>query len=319
MILFAFSIICLLEPMKAMLVDNSTQGPALIAAELPQPQPGEGELLIRVRAAGVTPTELRWYPTNQTKDGMPRKRAVPGHEFSGVIAELGKNTKGFEVGQEVYGMNDWFADGATAEFCVTRPESIAPKPLTHEAAATVPIGALTAWQGLLERAKIRPGERVLVHGAAGAVGMFAVQLAHLHGAHVIATASSRNLKFVAELGAEEVIDYRASRFEDRTQKADVIFDGVGGETLDRSWSLLKSGGRLVTIAASSESVTDQRAKDAFFIVEPNQKQLIEVAKLLDDGTLKTYVKAVVPLAEASDAYSGSVPNNRGYGKVVIVI
>ena len=250
----------------------------------------------------------------------PRKGAVPGHEFSGVVAGLGKNTNGFEVGQEIYGFNDWFADGATAEFCVTTPESIAGKPatLTHEAAATVPIGALTAWQGLLERAKIQRGERVLIHGAAGSVGIFAVQLAHLHGAHVIATASSANLKFVAELGADEVIDYRASRFEDRTQKVDVVFDGVGGETLDRSWSMLKPGGRLVTIAAEGGSHPDPRSKDAFFIIEPNQKQLIEAAKLLDAGTLKTYIKAVVPLAEASNAYSGAVPNKRGYGKLVVV-
>jgi NADPH:quinone reductase-like Zn-dependent oxidoreductase len=300
--------------MKAMQVNNSTQGPALIAAELPRPRPGEGELLISVRAAGVTPTELHWYPTTQTKDGTPRKRAVPAHEFSGVVAELGRNTTGFEVGQEIYGLNDWFADGAIAEFCLTTPQSIAGKPatLTHEAAATVPIGALTAWQGLLERAKIQPGERVLIHGAAGAVGIFAVQLAHLHGAHVIGTASSANLELIAKLGADEVIDYRASRFEDRTQKVDVVFDGVGGETLARSWNLLKPGGRMVTIV-------DQSSKDAFFIVEPNQNQLIEVARLLDAGDLKTYVGAMVPLAEASSAYSGAILKKRENGKVVIVI
>jgi NADPH:quinone reductase-like Zn-dependent oxidoreductase len=300
--------------MKAMQVNNSTQGSALIATELPRPRPGEGEVLISVRAAGVTPTELRWYPTSQTKDGTPRKGAVPGHEFSGVITELGKNTNGFEVGQEIYGLNDWFADGATAEFCLTTPQSIAGKPatLTHEAAATVPIGALTAWQGLLERAKIQPGERVLIQGAAGAVGIFAVQLAHLHGAHVIGTASSANLELIAKLGADEVIDYRASRFEDRTQKVDVVFDGVGGETLARSWSMLKPGGRMVTIV-------DQASKDAFFIVEPNQRQLTEVAKLLDAGELKTFVGAVVPLADASCAYAGAVSNKRENGKVVIVI
>lgn len=300
--------------MKAMQVNNSAQGPALVSSELPQPRPGEGELLIRVRAAGVTPTELGWSPTTQTKDGAPRKGAVPGHEFSGVIADVGKNTNGFEVGQEIYGLNDWFANGAIAEFCVTRPGSIASKPvmLTHEAAATVPIGALTAWQGLLERAQIKPGERVLVHGASGAVGIFAVQLAHMHGAHVIGTASSNNLELVAALGADEVIDYRASRFEDRTGKVDVVFDGVGGETLDRSWSMLKPGGRLVTIV-------DQRHPEAFFIVEPNQKQLIEVAHLLDAGKLKTYVGAVVPLADASIAYDGVVPNKRENGKVVVAI
>jgi NADPH:quinone reductase-like Zn-dependent oxidoreductase len=299
--------------MRAVQVNNSGREPALIPAELPQPIHRDGEVLIRVRAAGVTPTELHWDPTIHAKDGTPRLGAVPGHEFSGVIAAVGRYAKGFQVGQEIYGMNDWFADGAVAEFCVTQPESIAPKPatLTHEAAATVPIGALTAWQGLLDRARIQRGERVLVHAAAGSVGIFAVQLAALHGAHVIGTASAHNLKLVAELGAKEVIDYRASRFEDRTGKVDVVFDGVGGETLDRSASILKPGGRIVTIV-------DGRSPD-FFIVEPNQRQLIEVAKLLDAGRLKTYVNAAVPLAEAAKAYSGAVPNKRGYGKVVIVI
>jgi NADPH:quinone reductase-like Zn-dependent oxidoreductase len=307
--------------MKAMQVDHSTQGPLLIATELPQPEPGDGELLISVHAVGVTPTELDWYPTTHAKDGTPRKRAVPGHEFSGVIAAIGKNTKGFEVGHAIYGMSDWFVDGATAEFCVTQPQSIALKPvkLTHETAATVPIGALTAWQGLFERAKLQPGERVLVHGGAGAVGLFAVQLAHLHGAHVIATASQKNLQPVAELGADEVVDYKASRFEDRSGKVDVVFDTAGGDALDRSWGVLKASGRLVTIVSGLPDNAEQRVKDAFFIVEPSQKQLVEVAKLLDSGTLKTYVNAVIPFEEASDAYSGAVRGKLGYGKVVIVI
>jgi NADPH:quinone reductase-like Zn-dependent oxidoreductase len=307
--------------MKAMEVNRADQGPVLIAIELPQPEPGEGELLIRVRAVGVTHSELNWYPTMHAKDGTPRKGAVPGHEFSGVIAALGKNTKGFEVGQDVYGMSDWFVDGAIAEFCVTQPQSIAPKPmtLTYEAAATVPIGALTAWQGLFERAKMQPGERALVQGGAGAVGLFAVQLAHQRGAHVIATASQKNLQLVAELGADVVIDYKASRFEDRSGKVDVVFDTVGGDTLDRSWSMLNAGGRLVTIVSGLPENAEQRVKDAFFIVEPSQKQLLEVAKLLDAGTLKTYVNAIVPFEEASDAYSGTVRGKLGYGKVVIVI
>ena len=306
--------------MKVMQRNNARSGPALIAAELPRPEPGEGELLIRVLAAGVTPPELGWYPSNYAKDGSPRKGAVPGHEFSGVVAALGKNTHGFQEGQEVYGMNDWFADGATAEFCVTQASSVALKPatLTHEEAATVPIAASTAWQGLVDRAKIQPGERVLVHGGGGGVGIFAVQLAHLHGAHVIATVSPNQMKLVAELGADEVIDYHASRFEDRTQKVDVVFDGVGGETLDRSWNVLKPGGRMVTIA-SIDDTAEQRVKDVFFIVEPNQQQLVEVAKLVDAGALRTFVNAVVPLEQASDAYNGSLMNKRGYGKVVITV
>jgi NADPH:quinone reductase-like Zn-dependent oxidoreductase len=307
--------------MKALQLNNADQEPVLIATELPQPEPGEGELLIRVRAVGVTQTELDWYPTTHAKDGTLRKGAVPGHEFSGVIAALGENATGFEVGQDVYGMSDWFINGAIAEFCVTQPQSIAPKPMTlsHEAAATVPIGALTAWQGLFERGKMQPGERVLVQGGAGAVGLFAVQLAHQHGAYVIATASQKNLQLVAELGADEVIDYRASRFEDRSGKVDVVFDTAGGDTLDRSWSVLNTGGRLVNIASDPPDNAEQRVKDAFFIVEPSQKQLLEVARLLDAGTLKTYVNAVVPFEEASDAYSGAVRGKLGYGKVVIVI
>ncbi len=307
--------------MKAMTVSNAKQGPILIAAALPEPQPGAGELLIRVRATGVTPTELLWYPTTHTKEGGARTSAVPGHEFSGVIAALGKGANGFTVGDEIYGTNDWFADGATAEFCLTLPQNIAfkPKALTHELAATVPIGALTAWQGLLDRAKIQSGERVLIHGAAGAVGLFAVQLAHLRGAHVIATASALNTEFVKQLGADEVIDYKTSRFEDQVENVDIVFDAVGGETLDRSWVVLKRGGRVITIAADSEGTTDQRVKDAFFIVEPNQKQLLELAKLLDAGTLKTFVSAVVPLEEASVAYSRAVPGKRAYGKVVIAV
>jgi len=307
--------------MKAMRVNDAQRGIVLIPAALPQPQPGEGELLIRVRATGVTPTELLWYPTTHTKEGGARTSAVPGHEFSGVVAALGHGTNSFNVGDEIYGMNDWFADGATAEFCLTQPQSIAlkPKSLTHELAATVPIGALTAWQGLLDRAKMQSGERVLIHGAAGAVGLFAVQLARLHGAFVIATASDRNTEFVKQLGADEVIDYKTSRFEDQVGTVDIVFDAVGGETLDRSWAVLKPGGRMVTIAADSEATADQRVKEAFFIVEPDQKQLREVAKLLYAGTLKAFVSMVVPLEEASVAYSRGVRDTHSYGKVVIAV
>src|SRR5215475_6807625 len=142
--------------MKAMQVNETGQRPALSLVELQKPEAGAGEVLVHVHAAGVTPTELLWYPTTHTKSGTARMRAVPGHEFSGVITAIGKDVDGFEVGDEVYGMNDWFADGATAEYCITLPQNIAPKPatLTHEAAASVPIGALTSWQGLIDRAKL---------------------------------------------------------------------------------------------------------------------------------------------------------------------
>jgi NADPH:quinone reductase-like Zn-dependent oxidoreductase len=307
--------------MKAFQVRNTQPESALVAAEIPQPQPQEGELLIRVHAAGVTPTELEWYPTSHTKAGEPRANAVPGHEFSGVVAVLGQGVEGFNAGQEVYGMNDWFADGATAEFCLTRPDSIAAKPvsLTPEAASTVPIGALTAWQGLLDRAKLQPGERVLVQGGSGAVGLFAVQLAHLHGVYVIATASARNLEFVKQLGADQAIDYAAPRLDERIGKVDVVFDSVGGETLERSWNLLKPGGRMVTIAADSGDSQDQRVKDAFFIVVPKHDQLAAVAKLLDTGKLRTFVNTVVPLGKAAEAYRGTARDQSLPGKMVVKV
>src|SRR6202046_2127175 len=253
--------------MKAMRLMNAAGGATLVEEDVPQPRPGPGEILVRVRAAGVIPTELGWYPTTHTKTGEARNGAVPGHEFSGKVAALGDGVTGVEVGQEIYGMNDWFADGAMAEYCVTLPASIAAKPksLSHIEAASVPISALTAWQGLFDRAKLQAGERVLVHGGSGAVGIFAVQLARSRGAHVIATASEHNLAFVSELGADEVIDYRKERFEDRAGKVDVVFDTVGNETLQRSWGVLKKDGRMVTIASDVEGTDGPKLKVGVFV------------------------------------------------------
>jgi len=306
---------------KAMEVNKAGAEPGLVLVDLPAPEAGPGEILVRVHAAGVTPTELLWYPTTHTKSGMARTRAVPGHEFSGVIAAIGKDVGEFEVGDEVYGMNDWFADGATAEFCIALPGDIARKPATlaHEAAASVPIGALASWQGLIDRAKLETGERVLVHGGAGAVGLYAVQLAHGRGAHVISTVAGRDIDFVRRLGAEEAIDYKASRFEEEVGEVDVVFDTVGGDTLKRSWGVLKPGGRMITIASDGEGATGQRVKDAFFIVEPNRKQLAEIASQLDAGRLRAFVKTTVPLNEASAAYGGAFRDKGGYGKIVITI
>jgi NADPH:quinone reductase-like Zn-dependent oxidoreductase len=307
--------------MITMRLSDAADGPVLIEENVPQPQPGRGELLVRVYAAGVTPTELLWYPTTHAKNGERRSRAVPGHEFSGIIAAVGEETVGFEIGQEVYGMNDWFSDGAMAEYCITQPPSVAHKPpsLTHVEAASVPIGALTAWQGLFDRARLQDGEHILVHGGAGAVGIFAIQLARLRGAHVAATASARNLAFVSQLGAEQVMDYHAVRFEDNVPKMDVVFDTVGGETLQRSWGVLKPGGRMITIAADSETTTEDRVKQAFFIVEPHHAQLTRIGDLLEAGDLHPVVDVVLPLAQASAAYTGEVRQRRGRGKLVVAV
>jgi NADPH:quinone reductase-like Zn-dependent oxidoreductase len=306
--------------MKIMRLNNSAQGPALVEGNIPQPQPGPDEVLIGVHAAGVTTTELQWRPTLYDKTGERRIGAVPGHEFSGVIVGAGKDAGYLEIGQEVFGMNDWFAQGATAEYCTAPCASVAPKPpgLTHIEAASIPIAGLTAWQGLLDHAKLQPGDRVLVHGGAGGVGIFAIQIARLTGAHVITTASARNLDFVISLGAEEVIDYQKSAFEDHVHDVDVVFDTVGGDTLERSWGVLKPGGHLVTVVSTAESATDQRVKEAFFIVEPNRKQLSEIGDLVESRRIRTFVDAVIPLSEASEAYTGGI-KRQGRGKLVVAI
>lgn len=296
---------------------HSRGGPESIRLEdAPTPRPAAGEVLVRVRAAAVTPTELLWVPTWATRDGEPRPLPIiPGHEFSGEVAACGEGVTAVDVEQAVYGMNDWFGDGAQAEYCLARPADIARKPASvdHPHAAVTPISALTAWQGLFERARLAAGQHVLIHGAAGGVGTFAVQFAHRSGARVTGTASASNIDFVRSLGADEVIDYRAERFEDVVRDVDVVFDTVGGETLERSWSVLKPGGRLVTIAASGERTMDERIRAAYFIVEPSRTQLAEVARLIDAGALRPVVGAEFPLADALLAYQ----HKPARGKVVL--
>jgi NADPH:quinone reductase-like Zn-dependent oxidoreductase len=292
-------------------------GPEAFAyEESPQPRPGEGEVLVRVHAAGVMHTELGWDQTWTTPTGEPRPwPVILGHEFSGAITALGTGVSGVGVGDLVYGLNDWNRNGAYAEYCAAPVDDLAHKPASvdHVHAAATPIAALTAWQGLFERAGLTAGQRVLIHGAAGGVGSFAVQLAHWRGARVTGTASTVNLDFVRRLGADEVIDYRAQRFEDVVRGVEVVFDTVGGETLDRSWGVLKPRGRLVSVADPGEGTIDERTRAAYFIVEPNRTQLTEIARLIEMGALRPDVGAVFPLAEARQAYQHK-PN---HGKVVL--
>lgn len=307
--------------MRAIRVYGSEKAPELRVEEMEIPKPGAREVLVRVHAAGVTPTELQWYPTWHSMGGEARAGAVPGHEFSGVVDTVGEGMTEFAAGEAVFGMNDWFADGATAEFCVAKAVDLARKPtmLPHTFAATVPISALTAWQGLVERAQVKPGERVLVHGGTGAVGLFAVQIAHLEGAHVIATTSEHNAAFARALGADETMDYAKEDYERAIAPVDVVFDAVGGTTLDRSWGLLKQGGRMVTIAADSESTSDPRVKESFFIVKPDGARLEQIAEMIDNRVLRAFVNATAPLLQAPAAYAGRVRDRRHAGKVVVVV
>jgi NADPH:quinone reductase-like Zn-dependent oxidoreductase len=291
--------------MKAILLRQVGGAESLRYEETPKPSPKEDQVLIKVHATAVTPTELAWYPTFHTPDGAARPfPIILGHEFSGVVEAIGPASKGIQTGDAVYGFNDWFMNGAQAEYCLTVPTSIAPKPaaLDHTQAAAVPISALTAWQALIDRAQVSEGQRVLIHGAAGGVGSFAVQLARHKRAHVIATASAGNNGFVAALGADQVIDYRTTPFERVVRDVDVVVDTVGGDTRDRSWGVLRKGGKLVTIAADAEGRNDQRVRDAFFIVEPNRAQLMEIARLIGAGVMRPVVGAVFSMENFRHAY-----------------
>jgi NADPH:quinone reductase-like Zn-dependent oxidoreductase len=299
--------------MKALRLYGPRGSERIVLEQLPIPELGAGEVLIRVHATAVTQGELEWYPTWHSPKGDPRLNPVPSHEFSGVIAEIAPDVLGPKKGDPIYGLNSWFIDGAAAEYCITTPAEIAPKPTTidHLQAAVVPISGLTAWQALFDHGKLETGQKVLIHGGAGGVGSLAIQLATWKGAFVATTVSAGNAEFVQRLGAKEVIDYRKSKFEEVVGDADLILDLIGGDTLQRSFGAIKKGGRVVTIAASSESTQDPRVKNAFFIVESNRQQLTELAGLIDAGTVRPIVSEVLPLEAAAQAYFPAKKSNPG--------
>ena len=290
--------------MKAIRLYGSRGRETVVLEEIPTPQIGAGEVLVRVHATAVTPGEIEWYPTLNTPDGHPRSRQILSHEFSGMIEEMAPGVTGLEKGEAVYGLNDWFREGAAAEYCIATPAEIAPKPISvdHFHAAVVPISGLTAWQALFEHGKLEAGQKVLIHGGAGGVGSFAIQLAAWKGAFVVTTVSEPNAEFVRELGADQAIDYKKSKFEEIVNDADVVLDLVGGDTLMRSFKAIKKGGRVVTVATNAEASADPVVKEAFFIVETKREQLVELARLIDAGEIRPIISEVFPLEQADQAY-----------------
>jgi NADPH:quinone reductase-like Zn-dependent oxidoreductase len=275
----------------------------LVYEEVRTPQPGPGEALVRVHAAAITRGELEW-----PSDRLP---AIPSYELSGVVAAVGADVDDAVLGESVYALSGFDRDGAAAEYAIVRSEFLAPKPRTlgHVESAAIPLAALSAWQGLLSHGRLTEGERVLVHGAAGGVGSFAVQLARARGAHVIGTASTRNVGTVRALGADQVVDHTRTRFEDVIDPVDLVFDTAGGERLERSHAVLRPGGRLVSVAEEAPGAV-------YFVVEPNREQLVELAKLADDGKLRPTVDEVFPLADARTAFERSL-GEHGAGKIVL--
>jgi NADPH:quinone reductase-like Zn-dependent oxidoreductase len=273
--------------------------------EVDEPAPKEGEILVRVHAASVNSVDWK------IRSGLVRKRfdlplpIVPGGDLSGEVAAVGAAVTGFAAGQSVFAMIGLW--GAYAEHVAFNASMAARKPasIDHVHAASVPLAGLTAWQALHEQAALMPGQRVFVHAAAGGVGGFAVQLARVAGAQVIASASAQNADYVRGLGANEVIDFRVNSAEPYVGSVDLVFDLVGGDASIRSLALLKPGGALVAVAAPSQALREQGEKLGRRVltmqVRPDGAQLARIAALIDAGKVTTAVAAVFPLAEASAA------------------
>jgi NADPH:quinone reductase-like Zn-dependent oxidoreductase len=307
--------------MKAIRVHEQAGISGLSFEDAPDPTPMIGDVLVKVAAVGITHNELDW-PLRTCRNGHPRDSIIPGQEVSGVVTALGMGTAGIAVGDEVFGLTDPYRDAAAAEYVAVEARNLARKPRTvdHVHAASVPRAGLTAWQALFDHGKLAKGQTVVIHGAAGAVGSTAVQLARWAGAEVIGTGRSRARQLVEELGADRFIALDEDRPEDASGsgfsgfsgfQADVVFDLVGGEVLARSSALLKPGGTLVSVVSWELPADRDDIRTVFFIQEAKQAQLIELARLVDEGHLRPQVGGVYPLAQAVEAYrakaAGGIP------------
>lgn len=306
--------------MKAVRIHTYGGPNVLIYEDAPQPQPSQGEVLIRVHAAGVNPVDWK------TRSGCLRGKRdysmplILGWDVAGVVEEVGAGVTGIQVGEAVYALADLTRDGAYAEYITVAASKVATKPtaINFVQAAAVPLAALTAWQSLFELANLSATQTVLIHGAAGGVGSYAVQLAKWRGAKAIATASASNADFLRELGADAVVDYQATRFEDVVSNVDVVLDTIGGDTQSRSWGVLKPSGVLVSTLGlpSAETAAKYGVRSLSVEVQPNAMQLTAIARLIDSGQIKPIVSTVLPLEKAHQAQELS-QSGHAHGKTVL--
>src|SRR5689334_18337179 len=303
--------------MQAVIVRDRDAGVGgLTLTDLPYPHAAENDVVVRVHAAGFTPGELEWPGTWTDRAGRDRTPSVPGHELSGVVAELGYGTTGLSVGQRVFGLTDWLRDGSLAEYTAVEARNLAPlaADIDHTAAAALPISGLTAWQGLFDHARLTTGQAILVHGAAGGVGSIAVQLAREVGARVIGTGRAGDRDVALGLGAHAFLDLDAEDLQ-HVGEVDVVFDVIGGDILKRSTQLVRPGGTLVSIAMPP-TVPPKDGRAIFFVVEPDRTRLTDLADRLRAGRLKPIVGAVQPLSETAAAFAR---HRRTPGKTIIQV
>ncbi|HEX5288029.1 MAG TPA: NADP-dependent oxidoreductase [Streptosporangiaceae bacterium] len=304
--------------MKAIRMHEPAGISALAYEEVPDAAAGLGDVVVKVAACGITHNELDW-PVWTCRAGHRRASVIPGHEVSGVVAALGYGTAGLAVGDEVFGLTDQLRDGAAAEYVAVEARNVALKPRTagHVQAAAVPRAGLTAWQALFDHGHLAKGQTVVIHGAGGAVGSTAVQLARWAGAEVIGTGRSRARALATELGCDRFLALDADGLRDAAGQADVVLDTIGGEVLAQSPALLRPGGTLISIKAAAELPAGRDdIRSVVFVQESSRAQLAELARLVDDGHLRPQVGAVYPLARAAEAYrakaAGGLP-----GRIVL--
>lgn len=294
----------------------------LIYEEATRPDPAFGQVLIRVYAAGVNPIDWKiregWFKSVFNYD-LP---LILGTDVAGVIEAVGKNVTHLQPGQAVFGVVDMTLSGAYAEYALGLADAIASKPesINFVQAASVPIVAMTAWQGLFEVGGLKPGQTVLIHAAAGGVGSFAVQFAKQQGLQVIGTASEQNLAYVRDLGADQVIDYHTTPFTEVVHDVDLVLDTVGGDVQTQSIAVLKPGGVLVSTAAPPDQTMAQQygIRAAMMAVQPRATQLTEIANWIDQGKLKLPAQQVFPLQNARQAHELS-QSGHTRGKLVLQV
>jgi NADPH:quinone reductase-like Zn-dependent oxidoreductase len=301
--------------MKAIVVTDQAAGTAgMKLVERDEPQAAINDVIVRIHASGFVPTEMEWPSTWTDRSGRKRTPSIPGHELAGVVSSLGYGTTGLSVGQRVFGLADWYRDGTLAEYVAIEARNLAPLPgdVDFTVGASLPISGLTAWQGLFQHGRLQAGQRVLAHGAAGAVGTMVTQLAREAGATVIGTGRAADRQKVLDFGAHEFLDLERDALED-VGVVDLVFDAIGGDVQKRSARLIRAGGTLVSIIGPVEArPANGLAVD--FVVEADRAQLSEIVQRVRDGRLRTNIGDVSTL---DDAVAALNPTERRRGKTII--
>jgi len=308
--------------MKAVVI-HEYGGPEVLKYEdVPQPEPKRDQLLVRVIAAGVNPVDGMIRSGMFDKEGHRAFPIILGGDISGVVEKAGSKITKFKSGDPVFAYVSLDDSGGYAQYALVTEREAASKPksLTYIEAAAVPIVALTAWQALIDTAKLKAGQTVLIHGGSGGVGSFAVQIAKAHGAKVIATASTANQELLKQLGADVAIDYTKQKFEDIAKEVDVVLDSIGKDTLARSYGVVKKGGIIVSLVARPDPAELEKRgiRGEALSVDPNSDELGEIGKLIDEKKINVIVSQTLPLSEARKAQE-QVATGHTRGKIVLKV